>query len=101
MPGPGGFSLPGGVCLVGGGCLPGPGGFSLLRGGVPGPGRGVSAWSRGDWFSGDPPVNRITDTCKNITLATTSMRPVTSCTLPLFFQWSSVKCGSNLIRYKF
>ena len=24
----------------------------------------------------DPPVNRITHTCKNITLATTSLRPV-------------------------
>ena len=26
-----------------------------------------------------PPVNRITDTCKNITLATTSLRPVMTC----------------------
>ena len=46
-------------------------GFSLVRGGVP-PCRGVS-------LHGDPPtppVNRITDTCKNITLATTSLRPV-------------------------
>ena len=50
LPGPGGISpCWGGVCLVPGGCLPGPGGFSR-----------------------DPPlVNRITDTCKNITLATT------------------------------
>ena len=43
----------GGVCLV-------PGGVCLVLGG----------------FSGDPPANRITDTCKNITLATTSLRPV-------------------------
>ena len=71
----GGFSLVGGVCLV-------PGGVCLVLGG--------SAWSRGGWFSlagglpgpggalpGDPPpVNRITHTCKNITLATTSLRPV-------------------------
>ena len=82
--------LPGGV--------PGPGGGSpWSRGGLPGP-RGVclvlgggSPWSRGGspcqgGFSlpggggGDrrpPPVNRITHTCKNITLATTSLRPVT------------------------
>ena len=78
-----GVSLPGGVSAwsrgvsLPGGCLPGPG--------------GVSAWS-GGWFSlprggvclvlgglpGDPlpPVNRITDTFKTITLATTSLRPV-------------------------
>ena len=68
----------GSPCQGGGGCLPGPGGrgclpglggFSLVPGGcLPGP--------RG--FSGDPPVYRITDTCKNITLATTSLRPVKS-----------------------
>ena len=59
LPGPGGFSLPG----QGGFSLPGPGGFSL-------PGQGVlPAWRH-------PPVNRITHTCKNITLATTSLRPV-------------------------
>ena len=51
------------------------------------PARGGSAWSGGvlpaggvclvpGGFSGDPPVNRITDTCKSITLATTSLRPV-------------------------
>ena len=54
LPGLGGFSLPGG-------CLPGLGGFSLLGRGLP---------------RDPPPVNRITDTCKNITLATTSLRPV-------------------------
>ena len=93
---PGGVLLgPGGVCLVrggfslpGGGGLPGPEGFSLVRGGVYlvrggllGPGGGspcwgvVSAWSLGG-SPETPPVNRITDTCKNITLATTSLRPV-------------------------
>ena len=100
---PGGVSAwSGGVLLGPGGCLPLPGGFSLVRGGSPwsggvllGPrgvfslvqggvfslvprgallGRGGSPWSGG--FSGDPPVDRITDTCKNITLATTSLRPV-------------------------
>ena len=51
MPGPGGFSLPGGglpgwgVCLVCGG-LPGPGGCLPGPGGVL-PARGVSAWSQG------------------------------------------------------
>ena len=86
---PGGVCLPGGVWLVGCTC---PGGWS----------RGV--WSRGVWSWGvylpgwacqsgvglpggrylpggvclrhTPPVNRMTDRCKNITLATTSLRPV-------------------------
>ena len=97
----GGFSLPGGVCLPGGspcqgvsawsrgvgsawsgGVLPARGGVCLAPGG--------SAWSGGFSLPGGvclvpgggcletPPVNRITDTCKNITLATTSLRPVTS-----------------------
>ena len=62
MPGPGGVLLgPGGVLL-------GPGGVSLVPG-------GGSAWS-GGVLRRTPPVNRITDTCKNITLATTSLRPV-------------------------
>ena len=73
LPGPGGVVAwsggvvawsRGGGCLVSGGWLPGPGG-----GWLPGP-RGV--------LRRPPPVNRITDTCKNITLATTSLRPVTS-----------------------
>ena len=34
-----------------------------------------------------PPVNRITDTCKNITLAKTSFRPVTMFTLFYFSQF--------------
>ena len=68
--GPGGFLLGpgGGVCLVLGGVfLLGPGGVCLVPGGSP--------WSRGV-LRRPPPVNRITDTCKNITLATTSLRPV-------------------------
>ena len=86
LPGRGGsaWSGGGGVCLVRGGCcLPGPrGGVCLVR--------GVSAWSWGGCLPGPggvlpdggglpgapPPVNRITHTCKNITLATTSLRPV-------------------------
>ena len=86
LPGPGGSPRrggspwSGGVCLVRGGSpwsggLPAKGG-SPWSGGVSLPRGVVFAWSQGG-FSGDPPVNRITDTCKNITLATTSLRPVT------------------------
>ena len=76
---------PGGVSGLGGvwswGCLAQgvwSGGVSGLGGclvqGVSGPG---GVWSRGV-SAGQvlPPVNRITDRCKNITLATTSLRPV-------------------------
>ena len=63
--------------LPGRGGLPGPwGGVCLVLG-------GVSAWSRGGGSPcqgglprDPPPVNRITHTCKNITLATTLLRPV-------------------------
>ena len=74
---PGGFSLvPGGFSLVGG-VLLGPGGFSLVPGGcLPGPG--------GD-SPETPPVDRITDTCKNITLATTSLRPVINAISPVSY----------------
>ena len=66
----GGCLLPGdlfrgGLLLGGSPCL---GGFSLPRGVLPA--RGGSPCPE------TPPVNRITDTCKNITLATTSLRPV-------------------------
>ena len=93
----------GGVtCLVGGGYLPGPG-RGVWSWGVSGPGgyltglggclvRGVPSWSQGGvptWSQGGvptwsrgvpgqvlpPPVNRMTHTCKNITLAKTSFRP--------------------------
>ena len=65
---PGGGVLParsrgGSPCQVPGG------GFSL-----PGPGGGPARKP--------PPVNRITHTCKNITLATTSLRPVTRVNVP-------------------
>ena len=80
----GGFSLPGG-CLPGlggvlpaGGVLLGPGGLLGLGGSLPGPGGWVVSalsWG-GSPETPSPPVYRITDTCKNITLATTSLRPV-------------------------
>ena len=79
------------VCLVRGVLLD-PGGILLGPGGVVCLVRGGSPWSRGGWWSAwsgggspwsregvlwrPPPVNRITDTCKNITMATTSLRPV-------------------------
>ena len=89
--------VPGGVCLVRGGGSPWGGVSAWSRGGSPcreasawSQGGfslpGVSAWSRGGGLPGPggacpetPPVNRITDTCKNITLATTYLRPVIIC----------------------
>ena len=72
--GGGGCLLPGGVppsrgCLLPGGC---PSGGCLLPGGLL-PGGGIPACTEAD-----PPVDRITDTSKNITLATTSLRQVTN-----------------------
>ena len=71
--GEGGSPWSGGrVSLVWGGspCLVRGGSPCLIRGGLP-------AWSgEGGGWQSPPPVNRITDTCKNITLATTSLRPV-------------------------
>ena len=77
----------GGVCLILGGAWSRGGGWGSAwsggwlpgLGGLPGP--GGSAWSHGGGIpactEADPPaVNRMTDRCKNITLATTSLRPV-------------------------
>ena len=85
-----GVCLVRGVCLIwGGGCLPGPGGSAwsrgvclvwggvcLVRGGLPdrGGGSGIPACTEADTL---PPCGQ-THTCKNITLATTLLRPVTS-----------------------
>ena len=88
LPGPRGVLLPGlgGVLpgLVGGFSLPGLRGSSLLaggspclaQGGLPGRGEVVCLVRGGSSFLETPPVNRITHTCKNITLATTLLRPV-------------------------
>ena len=74
--GPGGvFSLPGGVLPAGGVCLVW-GGVCLVRGGSP----------------ETPPVYRITDTCKNITLATTSLRPVITVPQTSFAGGNKLKC---------
>ena len=79
---PGGVPDPGGICLVPGvvylvwwgGCIPGlVGGVYLVPGGVPDP-RGVPGPGGCTWSWGGvpgqvlPPVDRITDACKNITL---------------------------------
>ena len=56
-----------GVSALGGGCLPQ--GVCVCVCGIP-------ACRQAD----TPPVNIITHTCKNITLATTSLRPVTTVT---------------------
>ena len=75
----GGVPGPGGVYLVPGGCTWSQGGVPGPGGGVPGPGGGCT-WSRGG-VPGQvlpPPVNRMTNRCKNITLAKTSFRPVTN-----------------------
>ena len=71
LPGPGGFSLWGG-------------GFSLVWVSLPG----------GFSLPGDPPVNRITHTCKNIILATTSLRPVISGTNPKYQGVTNHSSGS-------
>ena len=64
--------LPGGRCLL-------RGGVSALGGSAPWVGvcsGGVPPCPGGSLYPKTPPVNRITHTCKNITLATTSLRPV-------------------------
>ena len=75
----GGCLLPGGVCFLGGlGSAPG----GCASWGVFA--RGVCSWGVCSWGCGiptcteadTPPVDRITDACKNITLATTSLQPV-------------------------
>ena len=75
LPGPGGVCLvqggglvPGGVCLVPGGSAWSGGGVCLVPGGC-----GIPACTEAD---PPPPVNRMTNRCKNITLARTSLRPV-------------------------
>ena len=86
--GPGGGvpGLGGVVGLVrGGGWVPGLGGGVPSRGGgggVPGPGGGSASVPCG--IPPPPPVNRMTNRCKNITLATTSLRPVITCKLYCF-----------------
>ena len=66
----GGCAWPGGVvCLVWG--VSGPGGSASAPCGIPPP---TPHPPRSRHTS--PPVNRMTNRCKNITLATTSLRPV-------------------------
>ena len=74
-----GCAWSGGVCQVqgrvsgpGGGGVSGLGGCLVWGGGVPGLG-GVCLSALWDTTT---PLNRMTNRCKNITLATTSLRPV-------------------------
>ena len=65
-----------GVCFFGGCLLRGvsAGGVSVRRGCLLGGGGcGIPTYTEADI---PPPLDRITDACKNITLATTSLRPV-------------------------
>ena len=98
MSGPREVCLVLGVCLVQGACptsggvwlggMSGPGVCVWTRGHVQPRGRGVSGWGGMSGPRGvcldrgvclvrySPPVNRMIDRCKNITLAKTSFRPV-------------------------
>ena len=87
LPGPGGGVCSWGVYLPGlggepawswGVYLPGPRGVYLPGQGVylPGPGRMYMRGPGRGPGQVPPPVNRMTDRCKNITLAKTSFRPV-------------------------
>ena len=66
----GGSAWSGGGAACSGGGSPCRGGVCLVRG------RGVCLVPGGGPARRTPPMDRITDTCKNITLATTSLRPV-------------------------
>ena len=77
--------------------LEGEGGVSLARGvsfaGGCLLGRGVSQHA----LRQTPPVNRMTDRCKNITLATTSLRPVTiHATKPAVPLTLTTSCGTKI-----
>ena len=73
------FPSRGGFSPVGGGSPWQEGGFCLAGGVLPGRGGGGgSPWQGGFSLLETPPVNRMTNRCKNITLATTSLRPVKS-----------------------
>ena len=85
----GGCLLPGGVCSQGVVCsrgLSAPRGVSAL-GGVCWRGCGIPTCTEAD----TPPVDRITDACTNITLATTSLRPVIKWVVACYC--SSKLCG--------
>ena len=103
--------IPVGWCLLPGGVVPEPGGCLLLggcllrgvcsQGGLPT--RGVSAPGGllpargGSPCPETPPVNRITHTCKNITLATTSLRPVKNkCTFCQRYSTTQPRANVNI-----
>ena len=71
VPGPGGTCLGGYTCMGG---VPSPGGGCTCLGGVPAQGVHLSGGvpARGSTCPGTPPVNRMTNRCKNITLPQTN-----------------------------
>ena len=69
---PGVYLVPGGVPSPRG--VSGPSGVPTLGVSAPGGGGGIPACTEADI----PPVNIMTNRCKDITLATTSLRPVTT-----------------------
>ena len=79
-----GVSLPGGGSSFWGVSLPGgsPCQGVSLPGGSP---------CQGSLLGRLPPVNRITHSCKNITLATTSLRPVITCWIANMFDTENAK----------
>ena len=72
-PFPGGSAS--GGCLLRGGCLL-PRGVSALGEGVCSGGSAPGGVCLSAFWDTTPPVNRMTNRCKNITLAATSLRPV-------------------------
>ena len=73
--GGGGYMLPRGVYFQGGACFPG---VPASQGVCASRGCGIPTCIEAD----PPPVNRITDTSKNITLVTTSLRSVKIWSVP-------------------
>ena len=95
----GGVSAPGGcvcswgvVCLLPGGS--GPRGGLLRRGLVP-RGSAPGGWYPSMHWGRTPPMNRMTDRCKNITLATTSLRPVITFLLAIIL-WGGSRISQKM-----
>ena len=98
------YLVPGGCTCLGG--VPGPGGV-YLRGGIPG--HGGCTWSGlGVYLPEEylprysPPVNRMTNRCKNITLPQTCLRAVTTkqlICLPIQWTICGFKSRENLLAF--
>ena len=86
-----------GVSAAGRGCLLWGGWGLSARGGVCswGVGDGIPACTEADT---PPPVNRMTDRCKNITLATTSLRPVVNQVMQVYIALPSCQTDCLVIQ---